>query len=143
MRYGVLEGRLRILLSYNAADAWLTEAFRASLFLSYPALDVVLSPDPCAAPRPDASKPIHLGEFDALLLVAGPSGLTIRQQAELTAATKRAAQDKTFILLPVLAGPNASAPEKDLKNREWFRAPVVTDRNMICSLVRVLEPARC
>jgi hypothetical protein len=130
---------LRVLLSYNAADVWLTEALRASIFLSSPDLDVSLSPDPCAARR---SKPVDFRRFDALLLVAGPSGLTIRQHAEWTAGTNRAAQDGKFILLPVLAGPSAPPPEEDLKNREWFRAPVVTDRNMIGSLVRALEATR-
>jgi hypothetical protein len=132
---------LRVLLSYNAADVWLTEALRASIFLSSPDLDVSLSPDPCAARRPDLSKPVDFRGFDALLLVAGPSGLTNRQHAEWTAGT-RAAQDGKFILLPVLAGPSAPPPENDLKNREWFRAPVVTDRNMIGSLVRALEATR-
>jgi hypothetical protein len=132
---------LRVLLSYNAADVWLTEALRASLFLSSPDLDVSLSPDPCAARRADSSKPVDFRRFDALLLVAGPSGLTIRQHAEWTAGTNRAAQDGKFILLPVLAGPS-NPPENDLKNREWFRAPIVTDRNMIGSLVRALEATR-
>ncbi len=129
---------MRVLLSYNAADVWLTEALRASIFLSSPDLDVSLSPDPCPARR---SKPVDFCRFDALLLVAGPSGLTIRQHAEWTAGTNRAAQDGKFILLPVLAGPS-DPPENDLKNREWFRAPVVTDRNMIGSLVRALEATR-
>jgi len=130
---------LRILLCYNSADAWLTEALRASLFLSSPDLDVSLSPDPYTARRPDASKPIDFREFDALLLVSGPSGLTIRQQAEWTAARKRAAQNVKFRLLPVLAGLSVPPSGEDFKCREWFVAPVVTDRDMICSLVRALE----
>ena len=133
---------MRVLLSYNAADAWLTEALRASLFLSYPDLDVVLSPDPCAAHRSDVSRRIDFRQFDALLLVAGPSGLTSRQQEEWAAASRRAGQETTFLLLPVLAGRSASSPEEKFNDREWFRAPVVTDRNMICDLVRVLETAR-
>ena len=130
---------MRILLCYNSADAWLTEALRASLFLSSPDLDVSLSPDPYTARRTDSSKPIDFREFDALLLVSGPSGLTIHQQAEWTAARKRATQNVKFRLLPVLAGLSVPPSEEDFKCREWFVAPVVTDRDMICSLVRALE----
>jgi len=131
---------LRILLSYNAADAYLTQALRASIFLSAPGLEFSLSPHPCAAsPRP---KRVKIRDFDGLLLVAGPRGLTVHQQAEWAAATKRAAHDGKFALLPVLAGRNDPPPEEALKNREWFKAPMVTDRDMICSLVRALETSR-
>lgn len=133
---------MRILLSYNEADAWLINALRASLFLSSPDLDVLLSPPPCVAPLIDLSKPVDFRQFHGLLLVAGPSGLTVRQQTEWTAGTRRAEQDDKFVLLPVLAGRSAPPSAKGLENRAWFRAPVVTDRNMICSLVQALETSR-
>lgn len=135
-------GHLRILLSYNAVDAWLAEALRASLFMLEPEMDFVLWPDPFSAPSQRCSKSACMREFDALLLLAGPSGLSASQEVEWMSGTRRAAQDDKFMLLPVLAGYSGLPQQVGLKEREWFRAPVVTDRDTLRDLIRLLKTQR-
>jgi hypothetical protein len=131
---------LRVLLSYNGVDAWLAEALRASLFMLEPEINFVLWPDPCSAEASQrCSKSFCMREFDALLLLAGPSGLSASQEAEWTAAMRRAAQDDKFALLPVLAGQSPLPQRIGLQEREWFKAPVVTDRDTICELILMLK----
>jgi hypothetical protein len=131
-------GGLRVLLSYNATDAWLAEALRASLFVLKPEINIVLSPDPHTATSRRRFKPIDVREFDALLLVAGPSGLSAAQQAEWLAAARHATHDDDFVTLPVLAGNSQPPGHLAFHSREWFRAPVVTDREMACNLIQWL-----
>jgi hypothetical protein len=131
-------GGLRVLLSYNATDAWLAEALRASLFVLKPEIDIVLSPDPDAATSRRRSKPLDVREFDALLLVAGPSGLSATQEAEWSAAAQHATHGDDFVALPILAGNTKPPRHVAFHNRAWFRAPVVTDRDMVCNLIQLL-----
>jgi hypothetical protein len=129
---------LRVLLSYNDTDAWLTHALRATLFLLDQSIDFVLSPDPA---KPGGTYPADatgVDEFDGLLLVAGPGGFSAVQRVMWHAASIRAANDEKFALVPILVG-NAQTSRLDGPAcLEWTSVPVVTDREMVFKLVQRL-----
>lgn len=130
---------MRILLSYNAADAWLAEALRASIFMLEPEINFVLWPMACSAASQRCPRPVEMREFDGLLLLAGPNGVLPSQESEWTTATRRAAQDNKFIIVPVLAGQSSPPQRLALEERKWFKAPVVTDRDTIRGLLLMLK----
>lgn len=113
-------------------------ALRATLFLLDQSIDFIPSPDP---PKPagfDPTDATDVNEFDGLLLVAGPGGLSVAQLVMWKAASIRAANDENFALVPILVG-NAQASQLDpLVCLEWKSIPIVTDREMVFKLIQRL-----
>ena len=129
-------GALRILLSFNPFDAALAEAFRASLFVAAPELEVFFSPILF-----EDHRTIKLKEADAFVLFVGPRGLDGRQTREFDVAVKRSERDSEFAIVSILAA-NARAPQAPLFNLNWIEMPVVTDRNVMRNVVCALDQFR-
>jgi len=127
---------LRILLSFNPFDAALAEAFRASLFVAAPELEVFFSPILF-----EDHRTIKLKEADAYVLFVGPRGLDVRQTREFDVAVKRSERDSEFAIVSILAA-NARAPQAPLFNLNWIEMPVVTDRNVMRNVVCALDQFR-
>lgn len=134
---------MRILLSYNAADAWLAEALRATFFIVAPDVTFVFSPVACSANSGERRKAIDLREFDALVLLSGPSGLSNEQETEWAAAMRHTVRNSEFVLVSVLMGDCEPPKQRALLDRQWFKAPVVTDREMARKLISLLNGQYC
>ena len=130
---------MRVLLSYNAADAGLAEALRATLFIVAPDITFVFSPTPRSVDLGQKCNAIDLREFNALLLLSGPSGLTNEQEAEWAAAVRRTVRDNEFSLLLVLVGDAGQPKQTAFLDRKWLKVPVVTDREMARHLLFLLN----
>jgi hypothetical protein len=124
---------VRVLLSFNPKDAAFAEAFRASLFMISPEMEIFVSPVLFVEDRPLALK-----HADALLLFAGPHGLTDRQQQEYATATERSEKNGNFAVVRVLAA-GGQVPEWLSRNMTWIEAPVVTDHKMLHQVADALK----
>lgn len=130
---------MRILLSYNAVDAFLAEALRATLFVVAPDVTFVFSPMRCPASVGHERRAADPRKFDALLLLCGPSGLSNEQETEWAAATRYAARNKEFVVVSVLVGDCKPPKQTALPEHRWFKAPVVTEREMARKLISLLH----
>lgn len=130
---------MRILLSYNVADAWLAEALRATLFIVAPDITFVFDPTPCSAGPGEKRKAIDLREFNALLLLSGPRGLSDEQRAEWTVALRHEVRNNKFSLLPVLVGESEPPRQTAFADCKWLKVPVVTDREMARKIIFLLR----
>jgi hypothetical protein len=127
---------LRILLSFNPDDVAFAEAFRASLFVAAPELEVFFSPilfeDYCSLDLPDA---------DAFVLFVGPRGLADRQVHEFAVAAARSERDSGLTIVPVLAA-SAQVPQGPRCDLNWIEMPVVTDCEVMRDVIRALDQCR-
>ena len=123
---------VRVLLSFNAEDVALAEAFRATLFILAPDLEVFFSPI-----LYEGYRAIKFHEADALIFFVARHGLSDLQRQELHRAFKRAKTDSEFTIVPVLAG-SANPPELST-SLDWIDVPVVTDQNTLTEIIAVLE----
>lgn len=130
------EDALRILLSFNPDDVALAEAFRASLFVAAPELEVFFSPILF-----EDYRSLQIKEADALVFFVGPCGLAARQVGEFDLAMERSERKSDFGIVPVLAA-NALAPQGPLSNLNWIEMPVVTDRNVMRKVTSALDQYR-
>lgn len=124
---------LRILLSFNPDDVALAEAFRASLFVGSPDLEVCFSPVLF-----EEYRSLKLKLADAFVLFVGRHGLAGRQLHELDAAIDRARRNSEFAIVPILAA-NARAPKSLPCNLSWIEMPVVTDRTTMRQVIDALN----
>ncbi|HEY6464862.1 MAG TPA: hypothetical protein VIY69_02655 [Candidatus Acidoferrales bacterium] len=127
------EDALRALLSFNPDDVALAEAFRASLFVAAPELEVFFSPILF-----EDYRSLQMKEADALVFFVGPRGLAGRQAREFDLAVEQSERNSDFWIVPVLAA-NARAPEGPLRNLNWIEMPVVTDRNVMRKVISALD----
>jgi hypothetical protein len=127
---------LRILLSFNADDVALAEAFRASLFVASPGLEVFFSPVLF-----EDYRSLKLEDAEAFVLFVGRHGLSERQARELCAAVEQTERNREFALVPVLAA-NAEAPRGLLSDLSWIEMPVVTDLGMMRRVIGSLGQNR-
>lgn len=127
---------LRVLLSFNPNDVALAEAFRASLFIDSPDLEVFFSPILF-----EDYRPLALENSDAFVLFVGPRGPSERQASELGAARERAKQHEEYSVVAILAA-TAQQPQTISASLNWLEMPVVTDRNMMRKVVRALNGDR-
>lgn len=140
-QWGVL---VRVLLSFNAKDLYLAQAFRASLYMFGPKLEVFFSPasvDTVLFEQDDDLEqraPVDVAHADAFLLLVGPNGLGDWQVRECSVALARSARDDKFILVPVLAA-GGRAPQGLACDAIWIEAPVVTDRDMLRKVIDALS----
>ena len=124
---------MRVLLSFNAEDVALAEAFRATLFILAPDLEVFFSPI-----LYEGYQAIKFHEADALVFFVAQHGLSDLQRQELHRAFKRVDTDSEFTIVPILAG-SAKQPELSTSSLDWIDVPVVTDQNTLTQVIAVLE----
>ena len=124
---------MRVLLSFNPDDVALAEAFRASLFIASPDLEVFFSP--CLF---EGYQTLEFRDADALLLFVAWHGLTDQQMREYQAAVERTGTETKFGVIPVLAG-GAQAPQSLPGHLKWIEAPVVTDRTILRQVAAALS----
>jgi hypothetical protein len=129
----ILEDALRILLSFNPDDVAFAEAFRATLFVESPDLEVFFSPVLF-----EDYRPLELRHADAFVLFVGPSGVEERQTRELNAAVGKAEQNGEFAIVPVLAA-NARTPQGLPIDLRWISVPVVTNRDRARQVIGALD----
>lgn len=125
-------GALRILLSFNPDDVALAEAFRASLFVASPELEIFFTPILF-----EEYRPLDLQHADAFLLLVGPHGLAERQAQECSAAIQLKERSGEFLAVAILAA-GAKAPQILPRHLPLIEAPVVTDRDMLRQVVDAL-----
>jgi hypothetical protein len=125
---------VRVLLSFNPEDAAFAEAFRASLFVASPDMEVFVSPILFA----EDDRPLALKHAEAFLLFVGPRGLTDQQQQEYDAAIQLSVKNAKFTVVRVLAA-FAQVPDVLPRNLTWIEAPVVTDQKMLQQVIDALQ----
>jgi len=107
-----------------------------------PDLHFTLSPAPCTQRSRHNPTAVDIREFDSLILVVGPNGLSAQQKDEWNTANQLSAQDGKFVVLPVAAGSALPPKGINLGTREWFELPVVTDRKAVRALIQILKSCK-
>jgi len=123
---------VRIILSFNPRDVALAEAFRATLSVHAPDLEVFFSPL-----MYEDHRSLHLNKADAIVLFVGPRGLGESQIREFDLAQRRQRRSRAFGIVPVIAA-GASIPEHLGSHLAWISAPVVTDGEVADQVIEVL-----
>ena len=124
---------MRVLLSFNAEDVAFAEAFRATLFILAPDLEIFFSPI-----LYEGYRAIKFHEAHALIFFVAQHGLSDLQRQEFARALKRIETESDFTVVPVLAA-SAKQPELPTSSLDWIDVPVVTDRNTLTEIVAILE----
>lgn len=120
---------MRILLSFNQDDVALAEAFRASLFVASPGLEIFFTPILF-----EGYRSLEMQHADAFLLLVGPHGLAERQMQECSAAIKRREQSSEFLAVAMLVA-GAKPSQILLRHLPLIEVPVVTDRDLLQKVV--------
>jgi hypothetical protein len=130
---------VEILISFNFDDVHLAEALRASLFLTQPDQQIVLSPASYGAVFFKENIAAGVYEADAFLLLVGPSGISSWQQIEFDFAFERHQTERNFPITGVLAGNGRVPADLVSFGLNWINLPVVTDQRMLGLLLRDLK----
>jgi hypothetical protein len=129
---------VEILISFNFEDVHLAEALRASLFLTQPDQQIVLSPASYGAVLFKENIAAGVYEADAFLVLVGPNGMSSWQEIEFGFALERHRAQRNFPLTGVLAGNGRVPGDLVSLGLNWINVPVVTDRKMLGRLLRDL-----
>jgi len=123
---------VRAILSFNPRDASLAEAFRATLFVYAPDVEVFFSP-----PVYEEHRSLSIERADAILLFVGPQGLGEIQTQQLWRVQRRQQRTPKFKVLPIIAA-GGKVPSHLDSSLTWIPAPVVTDGNVARRVAAVL-----
>jgi hypothetical protein len=127
---------VRIILSFNPREAALAEAFRATLFVHAPDLEVFFSP-----PMLEEHRSLPLCNADGILLFVGAWGLGEFQNREFRLAQRRQQELKGFKVVPIIAA-GGGVPSDLGPNLSWVSAPIVTDAGVAHQVIDALLGGR-
>src|SRR5579863_9496929 len=97
-RFIPCERIVRAILSFNPRDVGLAEAFRATLFVYAPDIEVFFSP-----PVYEEHRSLSIERADAVLLFVGPQGLGETQSQQLGGVQRRQQRTPQFKVVPIVA----------------------------------------
>jgi hypothetical protein len=123
---------VRAILSFNPCDVGLAEAFRATLFVYAPDIEVFFSPRVY-----EEHRSLSIERADAIVLFVGPQGLGEIQAQQLWRVQKRQQRSSKFKVLPIIAA-GGKVPSSLGSVLTWISAPIVTDANVARRVAAVL-----